>query len=64
MKRMTLLLGIVIPLAACESGRVTSDPCDGWTPFRPRPADVLTVETARWGLGHNGYGQRRCGWRP
>ena len=64
MKPTMLLLGIAILLAACEPGPVTSDPCDGWTPFRPRKADILTVETARWGLGHNGYGARRCGWQP
>lgn len=64
MKRTTLLLGIAILLAACESGPVTSGACDSWTPFRPRAADVLTVETARWGLAHNLTGARLCGWQP
>lgn len=64
MRKTTLLLASLILLGACENGHVTSNPCDGWTPFRPRPADVLTPETARWGLAHNGYGARTCGWRP
>ena len=62
--KTTLLLASLILLAGCGSGPVTSDHCDGWTAFRPRAADILTPETARWGLAHNGYGARTCGWQP
>lgn len=58
----TLLLAILIPLAACEAGSVTSDPCGPWRAIRTSKGDVLTEGTARQLLAHNLAGQRLCHW--
>ena len=52
-------------IGACQSGS-TSDPCAGFTAFRPDPATVkgMTERDKRWVLEYDQHGADTCGWKP
>jgi hypothetical protein len=56
---MSVSSAIVVSCASTGGGNF----CDVSTLYRPEQGEVYTEKNKRWVIGHNTYGERKCGWK-